>query len=251
MKNKKIWLIAGIAAAVLLAGVLIIAVISGSSKPAAEPTETEESESAAESEITVPDISRDTETDDETDDDIDSETILKEDIDPDSIIKLDESEVLEETEPEVITPSTVSVETDEVVQPVAVKEPKEDPEEKSPTIIIGGGDTEEAYSCGVANHHCEGPETHAYISNLELQGCKYCGSHSCPSFYGTDEWGNAQYTPSLCPMYGVEKDPLNYCQICGKPTGDGTNGTCVHYIQECDCPNCGEHVGSRECHTCE
>lgn len=116
-------------------------------------------------------------------------------------------------------------------------------------INIGGGAA--PYDCGTDGHHCNGPETHAYILNLEMKGCKYCGSHSCPSFYAVDEWGNTCYTPSECPAYDVHDDPVHYCQKCGKACGDGTNGTCVQYVNACNCPSCGEHVDSWTCHTCK
>jgi hypothetical protein len=66
-----------------------------------------------------------------------------------------------------------------------------------------------------------------------------------------DEWGNTCYTPSECPEYDVHDDPVHYCQKCGKACGDGTNGTCVQYVNACDCPSCGEHVDSWTCHTCK
>ena len=116
-------------------------------------------------------------------------------------------------------------------------------------ISIGSGTA--TYDCRTEGHHCDGPETHAYILNLELRGCKYCDSHSCPSFYAVDEWGNTCYTPSECPAYDVHDDPAHYCQKCGKACGDGTNGTCVQYVNACDCPSCGEHVDSWTCHTCK
>lgn len=125
----------------------------------------------------------------------------------------------------------------------------EDDDDGDGGISIGGGTA--AYDCGTEGHHCDGPETHAYILNLELKGCKYCGSHSCPSFYAVDEWGNTCYTPSQCPEYDVHNDPVHYCQKCGKACGDGTNGTCVQYVNACDCPSCGEHVDSWTCHTCK
>lgn len=139
-------------------------------------------------------------------------------------------------------------------KPVEPEKPIEPPTEENDNgdegdISIGGGAV--PYDCGTDGHHCDGPETHAYILNLELKGCKYCGSHSCPSFNAVDEWGNTCYTPSKCPAYDVHDDPVHYCQKCGKACGDGTNGTCVQYVNACDCPNCGEHVDSRTCHTCK
>ena len=116
-------------------------------------------------------------------------------------------------------------------------------------IQIGGGETETKYNCGSPNHHCDGPETHAYILNLELQGCPYCGSHSCPSFYAVDEWGNACYTPSKCPKYDITKDPVYYCQVCGRKNGNGDNNTCQKWIVDTVCPICGKLVKANECHT--
>ena len=118
-------------------------------------------------------------------------------------------------------------------------------------IQIGNPPVEETYSCGCANHHCQNADAHAYILNLELEGCSMCGSHSCPSFYATDEWGNTGYFPALCPKYNEKSDPLHYCQKCGKKIGDGSGGTCVEFINACNCPLCGEYVEARTCHTCK
>lgn len=113
-----------------------------------------------------------------------------------------------------------------------------------------GGSEPTAYNCNTANHHCDGPETHAYITNLELQGCMLCGSHSCASFYALDEWGHTCYNVTKCPKYDAKKDPVLYCQICGKTNGDGSNGTCVQFVNDANCPNCGQFVKANTCHTC-
>ena len=114
----------------------------------------------------------------------------------------------------------------------------------------GQGNTGE-YHCHAPNHHCDSPETHAYILNLEAQGCPYCGRHDCPSFYAVDEWGTACYDPTKCPQYDVHLDPVYYCQHCHKPCGDGTNGTCVRFVHACHCPICGKWVEAFTCHSCE
>lgn len=114
----------------------------------------------------------------------------------------------------------------------------------------GQGNTGE-YHCGTPGHHCDSPETHAYILNLEAQGCPYCGRHDCPSFYAVDEWGTACYDPTKCPQYDVHLDPVYYCQHCHKPCGDGTNGTCVRFVNACHCPICGKWVEAFTCHSCE
>ena len=116
-------------------------------------------------------------------------------------------------------------------------------------VQIGGGDNNEKYSCGSPNHKCDGPETHSFILNLEVEGCPYCGSHSCPSFYAVDEWGNACYTPSKCPEYDTKKDAVEYCQVCGRKNGNGDNDTCQKWIIDFTCPTCGELVKANKCHT--
>lgn len=128
---------------------------------------------------------------------------------------------------------------------------KTEPESEEHGLIIGDYHEPTPYSCGVAGHHCEGPETHSYICELEQKGCEYCGSHSCPSFYTVDQWGQACYTPSKCPKYDIHADPVYYCQTCHKPCGDGRNGTCVQFVVACTCPNCGEQVPAWTCHYCD
>lgn len=160
--------------------------------------------------------------------------------------------IVEPKDPEAEKP-VVTGKAEEPVKPVVTDkgEEKKDPEPTG-TIVIGGGDPEhEVYDCKTPNHHCDGPETHAYITNLELKGCKYCGSHSCPSFYAVDRWGNTCYTPSECPMYNAHNDPRHYCQTCGKKVGDGSNGTCVTFNVDIICPLCGASVKAWECHTCK
>jgi hypothetical protein len=155
-----------------------------------------------------------------------------------------EEDNTEPTEPDPTEPAETN--------PVEPEKPTEPPvvgDDNEGGISIGGGTV--PYDCDTEGHHCDGPETHAYILNLELKGCKYCGSHSCPSFYAVDEWGNTCYDPSQCPKYDVHEDPVHYCQECGKACGDGSNGTCVQFVSACHCPNCGEPVDRRTCHSCE
>lgn len=104
------------------------------------------------------------------------------------------------------------------------------------------------YSCGTSGHRCDSPETHAFVQNLELEGCPYCGSHSCPSFYGVDQWGNGGFFPEFCPKYKAANDAAKYCQNCGRPLGDGSNGTCAQFVNACNCPGCGEWVEAWTCH---
>ena len=48
----------------------------------------------------------------------------------------------------------------------------------------------------------------------------------------------------------AENDHL--CSDCGKVIGNGTNGTCNQWLMgDVNCPNCGEYVKVRTCHTCK
>ncbi len=166
----------------------------------------------------------------------------------DDILTPGEGEEPDPTDPEVTEPKEDAVVPDTpVVEPVAPV----DPTEPNDDVVVGGGTEAPPYSCCCPKHHCANEYAHATICNLELEGCPMCGSHSCPSFYAVDEWGQGTYKPSLCPEYDIHEDPVHYCQICGKPTGDGTDGTCVFFVVDTQCPNCGEDVKAWECHSCK
>ena len=134
-------------------------------------------------------------------------------------------------------------------KPVTEEQPKDTGNDNNGGgIQIGGGDSTEKYSCGCPNHHCKNAEAHAYIHNLELEGCSYCGSHSCPSFYDVNEWGFTRYNQTLCPKYSEKSDPAKYCQQCGRELWSQSNPTgCFRYLQDTDC-ECGEHVKANTCH---
>ena len=157
-----------------------------------------------------------------------------------------------ETEPVITEPKQEpKAQTEKPKEQKKETPPAETEKHESGGIVIGDPTPAQTYSCGVAGHHCTGPETHSYICELEQKGCEYCGSHNCPSFYAVDQWGQGCYTPSKCPKYDIHADPVYYCQTCHKPCGDGRNGTCVQFVVACNCPNCGEQVPAWTCHYCE
>lgn len=182
--------------------------------------------------------------------DIEAPTDPHEPVDPSDPI--DGDHILTPEKPGQDEDTTEPIEPDTPIQPPADDTEDDtgnkDDENHGEDTTHSGNTT---YSCGTDGHHCDGPETHAYIMNLELKGCSHCGSHNCPSFYAVDEWGNTCYDPSQCPQYDVHNDPVHYCQKCGKACGDGRNGTCVQFVSACHCPNCGEPVDRRTCHSCE
>ena len=120
---------------------------------------------------------------------------------------------------------------------------------KTEPITVVDIDLDDKYSCGVKNHHCSSEADHQFICSLEQKGCPICGSHSCPSFYAVDEWGNSCYDMTECPEYSSHNNHTDYCEHCGKPIGLGDNGTCVRFTVDTVCPICGETVKAKTCHT--
>ena len=118
-----------------------------------------------------------------------------------------------------------------------------------PGIEIIGDDDANAYNCGVKKHNCDSKETHDFIVSLEKKGCSICGSHTCKSFYAVDEWGNSCYDITKCPKYTIKNDPTVYCSTCGKKIGDGSNGTCVRYVEDTVCEICHGAVKGKTCHS--
>jgi len=240
MKNKKkLFIIGGSCILVLITVVLIaiLAVNKDAPEPLPEPN----------SDVTMTDTSDITILDDITDIEATESDTLNFKVEK---IKDDGTGITLDTEETVTNPSedmATGQKANDVASPIVENTPKDDNIDED--IIIGGNDIQ-AYNCGVENHHCDGPETHAYILNLEIEGCPYCTKHDCVSFYATDEWGYSCYTPSKCPNYDILKDPVYYCQDCNRPTGNGTNGTCVQFVNGCECEYCCEWVDSRMCHTC-
>jgi len=237
-QKKKLLIIAGSAAALVIVAGIVCAVTFNRHVPVTEnEPETTASQTSKDVVIEMPDTS----------DSSDTEKKPEEISDDGSALKPDEN----------ISDSAGSKSTGEKAQTNVTAAPEAEPpadskaEENTGGVQIGGIENNEEYSCGVANHHCKTAENHAYLLNLELEGCPYCGSHSCPSFYAVNEWGYPRCDPTLCPQYSAKKDPIQYCQVCGKKIGNGQNGTCTQYINACDCPFCGEHVESRTCHTCK
>lgn len=81
---------------------------------------------------------------------------------------------------------------------------------------------------------------------------------------GTEKRVGAKYEAYPGVIYTVEKADIivataspiatfnPICSYCSKTQGNGTNGTCVRWLMgDVDCPNCGEHVQVRTCHTCK
>ena len=250
MKNKKkLLIVGGCVVGVILAIVLLIVLMPKNGTDPKTPETTGISDVNTEKDVTIEDPSESSEPTEETTDESKKTT---KDEEP-SVIEPDGKGLtpVEEKKPEQGEQSIdTKKETSKVDDPVKETDPPKQDEPSSGGIVIGGN-TPEPYDCGTPGHHCDGPETHAYVLNLELGGCPYCGKHDCPSFYATDEWGQTCYTPSKCPSYDIHKDPVHYCQKCGKPCGDGSNGTCAEYNIDIDCPLCGEHVEAWTCHSCK
>ncbi len=259
-----------ITAAVLIAAIALAALLFTRNKYKNSGGETSETvvgnesmtsneESGETGEATEPDIAPDTVEPSDTDTDIPKDTDDAQDTEsetsdvissaPDTTTELDYKDIIDD-----YTSSTETEKEKEedkakpMDKPVTEAPPKED----TGGVSFGPNIPEvPEYSCGAENHHCSNEFTHATVVNLELEGCPTCGSHSCPSFYALDEWGNTLYTPSKCSDYDKKTDPVHYCQTCGKPAGNGRNGTCVFYVADTSCSECGEEVKAWTCHTCK
>lgn len=248
--TKKQWVIIGgtAIAVILLTVILCAALIPGKSPQTPTETEPDTNNTISVSDISVeePDKPDETTADTTADTEGADGDVTAEEIPDGANVLTPDEKVESENSPEEIGEKPAAAE-----QPVT---PSPLPDEGSISgggVVIGGGEQPKPYSCGVDGHHCNAPETHAFVLNLELEGCSFCGSHNCPSFYGTDEWGNGGLFPKLCPKYDIHKDPVYYCQECGKKCWDGTNGTCVQFVNSDNCPKCGEWVEGWTCHTCK
>ncbi len=240
MKKKTLMIIVCATATVILVSALCIASLTGGRTADAPEKETASSDVGViiddpETEIAVASV-------------VEDETVDETETEPD--VQPDDGTVLtipDEDEPEPAQPDPdAGKSAGDAASPIVEQTPPDDGDGGG--VLIG--ETQAVYDCGSPGHHCEGPETHAYVLNLETEGCPYCGRHICPSFYAVDEWGNTCYTPRLCPEYDVTKDPACFCQVCGRECGDGSKGTCVQFVTGCKCPICGEQVEAWTCHTC-
>ena len=236
MKNK---LFIGSAAAVLVLIIAVTAVLllpDKTAEPVKEPETSAADSTVTPPEIKVPDTASETEP---------SVTEKPEELPSD--VSVDVGDISQNTGDES------GGKAEEPVKPVVPVEPEKpadtDNGGNGGGIVIGGNPpVEENYSCGAENHHCQDSDTHAWILNLELEGCGMCGSHSCPSFYATNEWGGASIDYTKCPKYSVTNDPAKYCQVCGREMWSQSNPTgCFSYLQDTQC-ECGELVEGNTCH---
>ena len=234
MKNKKkLCIIGGAVLCGILAAVLCIVLIpkSGDSKPAeSNPTK------STGGTVVIDEPEKDTQSDETKN--------INED---DKLADDGKGRLSPEVETDDISKSGSTGEKAKDINKTVTEQPIPSDEGKTGGISIGGGEAA-AYSCGEKNHHCENAEYHAYIKNLELDGCPYCGSHSCASFYVTNEWGYTEYTPTKCPDYSKQKDSTEVCPRCGLGYWSAEKpGGCFSYLQDTVC-GCGETVKGNTCH---
>lgn len=242
MKKKKTIIISACAVIAVCVFVVLLVCLPGGKKEAVKPTETDTEAVTEEVAVSIDTPTSETEP---VTEEVKEVTPEKED----AVIT-----VAEQTGAVTAKSSATKVKAADTTASVKKTAPAETVKvtNENKGVVIGNApETTAAYSCGASGHHCDGPETHAFISNLELEGCPYCGSHSCPSFYKTDSWGHTCYTPSACPSYNKTSDSAAYCQNCHKISGDGSNGTCATFNVDINCPLCGEFVKAWECHTCK
>ena len=235
MNKKKLFIIGGSALAVILAAVILIVSLGGNKMPIVEPEESKPTESSA---VVIEEPEKSDETTSE-------DTSVKEIEDDGNALKPDEN-IAEDT-----ANRNTGAKAEINNTPAAEAEPPKaaEPENTGGGIQIRGNPpVEETYNCGCANHHCQSAGYHASLLNRELEGCPYCGSHSCASFYAVNEWGFTKYNPTLCPQYNAKADPNEYCPDCGRKMWSKDNPTgCFRYLQDTQC-ECGEFVTGNTCH---
>ncbi|MGN0555746.1 MAG: hypothetical protein ACI4LI_07595 [Candidatus Fimenecus sp.] len=56
---------------------------------------------------------------------------------------------------------------------------------------------------------------------------------------------------TISTYYEVGDMLIVICSRCGKPTGNGTHGTCASSFNGNNCPMCGEWIPAGGCHTCK
>lgn len=59
------------------------------------------------------------------------------------------------------------------------------------------------------------------------------------------------FTKKGSMYWEVDGELVTLCKQCGKPNGNGTHGTCTHFLHDANCVLCGQFVKTGVCHTCK
>lgn len=59
------------------------------------------------------------------------------------------------------------------------------------------------------------------------------------------------FTKKGSMYWEVDGELVTLCKQCGKPNGNGTHGTCTHFLHDANCVLCGQFVKAGVCHTCK
>ena len=102
------------------------------------------------------------------------------------------------------------------------------------------------YDCGYENHYCVSKSGHDKLVNAMAEGCPYCGSSDCVSFYARDNRGITKINYEKCPKYH------NNCEVCGLPeNGESGEMVCTKSLTgKHPCPYCGADREANKCHHC-
>ena len=102
------------------------------------------------------------------------------------------------------------------------------------------------YDCGYENHYCVSKSGHNKLVNAMAEGCPYCGSNDCVSFYARDNRGITKINYEKCPKYH------NNCEVCGLPeNGESGEMVCTKSLTgKHPCPYCGADREANKCHHC-
>lgn len=110
----------------------------------------------------------------------------------------------------------------------------------------------EGYTCTEHDDHCRDQYDHDRLMRNLATPCPYCGQLNCPSYLHVDP-RDLYFETVKCEQYNELKDPMVYCQTCGKPLpymGCDWTQVCCAYLADVVCPHCGVWTEARACHTC-
>ncbi len=98
-----------------------------------------------------------------------------------------------------------------------------------------------------------------YTSHTCICGRNYRDNEVKAAGHAWGAWTDSGNGESFrqCDVCGKQESkktssPVYYCEYCGRVCGDGSNGTCIHWMTGGNhtCPSCGATVPGNTCHTC-
>lgn len=171
------------------------------------------------------------------------------------------SKVEEPSQPdEPSEPEDTSTTPSEIVKPneeSQVEETSKDETSKEENVIHG--DTPVEIVVNGEEHTVETYEDAKELLTLEdletaEAGCEIVitrGGRTFTFACNGDGTYTASYGGNESAQFVYDAYISQWCSHCGQRKGDGANGTCVRYLKDTNCHQCGEVCIMLECHTCD